>query len=225
MEIKCFHLGIVDCADEWPIYSYTVRNIGSICLQYLKFKRNDDVPPQEEDVLKVIRDLANTSKFSDYQNKLTFQLICTKTADKWFDLLKRITKEFNTRPNDVPKDMFSPVVILLCKEEAQHVLSLADLTDKAQLSFIVVCPTEEDKMLNISSKYLQNTLFWTSQVIREIFAKMDKILMERLVFNAVLPMTEYMILYVQNFRQTGKCIILFKFVASTPAYRLGISAI
>lgn len=195
----------MDSTVNWPVYSFIMRNIGSICSQYVRFAKAEDTRNQNENLLRRIRELERTAEFCDYKNKLTFHCICTEMANKRCGIDKHIGVQLKAEETAFPENMFSPIVIIACQDEMQLVTSVLNFGDRFQKVFIIVFLKEDNEMPKVSSTSRLNTLLLTLATGEEIFTQIDKIVMEKLVFrSALLPMFEYLSAFLQRFEFKGE---------------------
>lgn len=154
-----------------------------------------------------IYSLAKTAKFTDCKNKLPFEIICTELADARSDMVKWIKEEFDDQ-TEVQEDLFCPVVIMTCKEDTACLKQYLDSLHRLQRSVVVVFLKDDNEQFDHSSSCFSNTIWTFASRTDKIFAGVDKLLMERLVFQLVLNMTEYLITFVQTFEFVGEYLFI-----------------
>lgn len=198
-----FEHEMIDLAENWPVYSYTVRTMGPMCSQYLKFAKKTQTSFQDKNALRKIHSLANTAKFTDRKNKVAFLTICTELADARYDIVKRIKGEIDDQ-TEVPRNLFCPTLIMACQEDTTCLNQFLDSLNRLQRPVVVVLLKDDDEELDFSKKKLPNTIWTFAAGTDEIFANVDKLLIERLVFQPVLHMTKNLNKFVQSLELVGE---------------------
>lgn len=157
-----------------------------ICAQYLEYASSNPSLSSNVDLIKRIQNIAHTGEYADNQNKVVFQIVCTKLVQKQFVLDEVITNRFDTLC-PMPYDCFVPVLIVASHCEMQELLIQLDAVRKSHKPYLVVFLNNNDDEIDIPD-HLSKNILWTSATLKEIFRKVDTHIMERLVLNSAEPM-------------------------------------
>lgn len=194
---------MLEPAEEWPVFTYTVRNMAPICEQYLEYIQHYSVGRIDNPSEKLLQSLARTGKFSDLYDNITFQLVSTKLAQKMFSL-DRITKKSRiVNDNKIDfSDLFSPVIILASQTEAKTLLSLLEPINKSLYTVVVAFLTNDDER-KTSERMSSKSILWITVNASKIFQKLDATIMEKAVFQLASSMAEVLKKVLQRFNEPG----------------------
>lgn len=195
---------MADSVEEWPFYAYTIRNLGPICFQFLDFVNRVCPKALHKHALHVIEGLARAGKYSDDHNKVTVKIVCTSQAETLFKLDKLIRKRFATKTTSVSGELFAPILIIACPEEASNLFSLMQSVNMSQeaLAFVFVAKENERVPMQDTGIFLSKTI-WTSATKDVLFSKADEILLERVVLQFAPNMVDTLKSYLEQHNKSS----------------------
>lgn len=202
--IRCIYQEVEDLAKNWPVYAYTVRNIGPICLQYLKSMQKEIVQPMDETVRQNILSLANAAQLSDSQNKLTFQILCTESAHLSLQKIKFIGEKHTTRNTSKHNNIFTPAILIASQEELHHLLPLLGSANISKPSIVLVFLKDKETVFDTSEIVVPKSTLWTFASKEEIFTTVDDSMIERLVFQLAESMVDCLRVDLEKCNSAGK---------------------
>lgn len=193
---------VLDSSEEWPVFCYYVRNIGPICAQCLNFINSSGLQVDNVDSLNNIRSLAQITEYSDTNNQFLFRIVCTDSDNKSLGLIKYIKERFSFVENFERFEMLVPMLVIASRSEAEYLLNCPEIMSHSA-AVVLLSETEEEE--NTTEDHVWKHLLYTTATVEEMFAKIDKYLLERLVFKLVRPMVDYLQNLIEENIENSEC--------------------
>lgn len=185
---------MTDSAENWPVFSHTVRNIGSICSRYLDFIGNaclhidETLQSKLQCISKMAKHIINF--------EFNFRIICTVSDETNFQLTKRLKTKFARKYDVWNGDGFVPTLVIGSNKDVNYILKCTKgMLNPAMVLLLTGAKKEVDLPADLP---FEKHMLTTVATVEDVFAKVDENLFERLVFQLACSMVNTLQTVFQN---------------------------